>query len=270
MIFTRNCLITLIICASHCSYAQKKTVNTSWKLAWSDEFNYKGLPDAKKWGYDVGKSGWGNNELQNYTANDTATAKVANGMLQIKANRHIQGTDTSYTSARLLTKGKYEWTYGRIEVRAKIAKGLGVLPAVWMLASTKKYGGWPNCGEIDIVEHIEWHTDSIYQTVHTGAYNHIKGTQRGVRTYLPRPWDAFHVYAMEWTPEGIDYFIDGIHRYHFPNEHKTPAEWPFDAPFHIIMNISVGGRWEGAKGIDPTIFPATMLIDYVRVYQDKK
>lgn len=270
MTFSPTWLIILIIFISHDSYAQKKTINTSWKLVWSDEFNYKGLPDAKKWGYNTGKSGWGNQELQNYTADDTATAKVANGLLHIKASRHIQGSDTSYTSARILTKNKYDFTYGRIEVRVKIPKGLGILPAIWMLASQQKYGGWPDMGEIDIMEHIQWHADSIYQTVHTGAYNHIKGTQRGVRTYLPNAWDAFHIYAMEWTPEGIDYFIDGIHRYHFPNEHKTSAEWPFDAPFHIIMNISVGGKWEGAKGIDPSIFPATMLVDYVRVYQEKK
>lgn len=238
-----------------------------WKLVWSDEFNYEGLPNPKKWSYATGQSGWGNNELQDYTANDTSTAKVSNGFLHITANKIISGTDTSYTSARLVTKNKGDWKYGKIEVSAKVAKGLGLCSAVWMMPTVWKYGNWPSSGEIDIMEHIEWTKDTIYQTIHTGAYNHVKKTQKGKRTFVKGASDDFHVYAVEWDAEGINYYLDGVHCYYFPNEHKTSEEWPFDAPFHLIMNISVGGRWEGAFGIDPNIFPATMMIDYVRVYK---
>ncbi|MBO9593330.1 MAG: glycoside hydrolase family 16 protein [Niabella sp.] len=245
---------------------------TRYKLVWADEFNYNGVPDAQKWSYDSGhgNDGWGNQEWQDYKAGDTSTTYVSNGLLRIQANRTITGTDTVFTSARLKTKQKASWKYGKIEVRAKTAYGLGVCSAIWMMpADDQKNGGWPFCGEIDIMEHIGWesHKDSIFQTVHTGAYNHLKKTQKGMRTYIPRSWQTFHSYVLEWTPEGIDYFIDGLHRYHFPNEHKTMEEWPFDTAFYLIMNISVGGQWEGAFGIDPAIFPAAMFVDYVRVYQ---
>lgn len=255
----------------HKKTAQSVVKKNKWKLVWADEFNYNGIPDTSKWGWETGNSGWGNEELQNYTGRDTSTASVRNGILRITANKLISADKVSYTSARLLTRHKAAWKYGRIEVKARVASGLGICSAIWMMPSDcGDRGGWPACGEIDIMEHIGWesHKDSIFQTAHTGAYNHIRKTQKGARTYIPAPFSDFHIYAMEWNPDGLDYYIDGTQRYHFPNEHKTSAEWPFDAEFFLIMNISVGGKWEGAFGIDPTIFPATMEVDYVRAYKD--
>lgn len=260
-------LILLLVCPCF-SFAQTGP-KTNWKLVWSDEFNYTGLPDSTKWGYDVGSDGWGNGEKQNYTFKDTATAYASHGVLRIKASRVIKDGDTSYTSARLLTRNKGDWKYGKIEIRAKVARGKGVCSALWMMPQEMTYGNWPHCGEIDIMEHIGWdiYKDTIFQTVHTGSYNHIIGNQKQGRVFVKDPPAGFHVYAIEWTPEYIDYVLDGKHTFRFSNEHKTTDEWPYNIPFFVIMNISVGGRWEGAKGIDPTIFPATMLVDYVRVYQ---
>ncbi|GAA4442387.1 hypothetical protein GCM10023091_29130 [Ravibacter arvi] len=254
-------------CAPKADNAQK----SDWELVWADDFDYEGLPDDHRWSYDVGDHGWGNRELQNYLGKDTSTAYVHDGNLRIKANRVITGNDTTYTSARLVTKGKGDWKYGKIEVRAKTSTGKGILAAIWMLPTDHKHGGWPQFGEIDIMEHLslENYRDSIFQTTHTGAYNHLKGTQRGARTYIKNPWEDFHIYSVEWSPEGIYYLIDGVKRYHFPNESKSVDEWPFDVPFHLLMNISVGGNWEGSEGIDPATFPAEMLVDYVRVYQEK-
>ncbi|NML21180.1 glycoside hydrolase family 16 protein [Pseudoflavitalea sp. G-6-1-2] len=259
-------IATIVYCGLATAQASKAK---KWKMVWREEFNYTGLPDARKWSYATGRSGWGNNELQNYTANDSATANVKNGYLHVIANRHISGSDTSYTSARLLTKNKGEWKYGKIEVRAKVARGKGICSAIWMMPTEGKYGGWPSSGEIDIMEYVPWNADSIYQTIHTGAYNHIKGTQKGARTFVDDAPADFHTYGIEWTAESIDYFLDGVLRYRFPNEHKTSAEWPYDHPFHLITNISVGGKFEGRQGLDTAVFPVTMQIDYIRVYREK-
>lgn len=259
-----------IMCCGWASAQKSKSKTNNWKLIWSDEFNYTGLPDAGKWSYQTGKSGWGNNELQNYLAEDPSTANVKNGCLHVTANRQINGTDTSYTSARLLTKNKGDWKYGKIEVRAKVARGQGICSAIWMMPTEGKYGGWPASGEIDIMEYVPWNKDSIFQTIHTGAYNHIKGTQKGARTYVNDAPADFHTYGIEWTPEAINYFLDGVFRYSFPNEHKTSAEWPYDNAFHLITNISVGGKFEGRQGLATAVFPVTMMIDYIRVFEKKK
>lgn len=240
-----------------------------WRLVWSDEFDYTGLPDSTKWGYDVWPPGRVNDEKQEYLYKDTSTVYVSHGFLRITANQVVKNGDTSYRSARIVTKDKGAWTYGKMEIRAKVARGRGLCSAVWMFPAEQKYGNWPHSGEIDIMEHIGWgmNKDSIFQTVHTGAYNHVIGNQRGKRVFVEDPPADFHVYTIEWTSEHIDYSLDGQHTFRVSNDHKTTEEWPFNIPYFLIMNISVGGKWEGAKGIDPTIFPATMLVDYVRVYQ---
>jgi len=150
-----------------------------WKLVWSDEFSRDGQPDPSKWSYDVGGHGWGNNELQYYAESRLKNARVENGNLIIEAHKEsVQGSQ--YSSARLVTKGKGEWTYGRIEVRAKLPSGRGTWPAIWMLASQNSYGDgyWPDNGEIDIMEHVGFDPDVIHASVHTLAYNHTIGTQR--------------------------------------------------------------------------------------------
>lgn len=245
---------------------KKSSVNRGMRLVWSDEFNYTGLPDSAKWNYETGGHGWGNNEKQFYTEADTMNAIVKDGVLSIIARKE-KHNGNNYTSARLSTKGKADWTYGRIEISAKLPAGRGLWPAGWMLGNNIKTEGWPDCGEIDIMEHVGFKKDTVFGTVHTGAYNHMKGTQKGIETLIENPYTQFHTFAIEWTPEKIDFLLDGEKYYHFSNEHKTNAEWPFDKPFFLLLNMAVGGNLGGQKGIDDSAFPATYQIDYVRVYQ---
>lgn len=236
------------------------------KLVWSDEFNYNGLPDSTKWSYDVGGNGWGNKELEYYTNADTNNAVVRNGYLCITARQQKMGNN-SYTSARLVTKGKGDWLYGRIEVRAKLPAGRGLWPAIWMLPTDWKYGGWPASGEIDIMENVGFMPDSIFGSIHTKSFNHVIHTQKTKGLLLKDPYTAFHVYAVEWDAREIRFFVDGNLYTSFQNTGKGFAEWPFDQRFHLLLNIAVGGGWGGQKGVDDSVFPRSMTIDYVRVYQ---
>ena len=244
----------------------KSQSSNEWKLTWSDEFNYTGIPDSSKWSYEVGGSGWGNNEKQYYTQGDTLNAIVKNGALAITA-RNIKSNENDYTSARLTTKNKEAWKYGRIEVSAKLPPGRGLWPAVWMLGENINEAGWPKCGEIDIMEHVGFMKDSIFGTVHTEAYNHVKKKQRGAKVFIKNPYSEFHTYTVEWSSEKVNFLLDDVMYFSFSNEHKTVNEWPFDQPFYLLLNIAVGGNFGGQKGIDNTALPASMLIDYVRVYQ---
>ena len=241
------------------------------KLVWSDEFNKAGMPDTTKWSYDNGQGcpelcGWGNNEKQFYTRTRKENARVENGCLIIEAKQeNYKGA--GFTSARLLSKGKGDWKYARIEIKAKLPKGKGIWPAIWMLPTKWEYGGWPSSGEIDIMENVGYLPDSVFGTVHTKAYNGMIGTQktRGVkRTDLST---AFHVYTIEWTAAYINFFIDDKLYNEFKNNKTGSEEWPFDKEFHLLMNVAVGGNWGGKFGVDENIFPQKMMIDYVRVYQ---
>ncbi|HJV20153.1 MAG TPA: family 16 glycosylhydrolase [Sediminibacterium sp.] len=247
---------------------QKTLTRNGWKLVWSDEFNYQGLPDSTRWGYHPGAHGGGNDELQYYTAGDTLNAVVSNGVLKIIARKEAR-ENKAYTSSKLQTRNKAAFTYGRIEVRAKLPAGRGTWPAVWMLGTNIDAATWPACGEIDIMEHVGYEKDSIYGTIHSDAYNHIKGTQKGKAIYTADPYSRFHVYAIEWTPEKIDFMMDGVVYNHIRNEHLSVKEWPFDAPFYLILNLAIGGGWGGKKGVDDAIFPAIMEVDWVRVFQSK-
>ncbi|MGB0431039.1 MAG: family 16 glycosylhydrolase, partial [Bacteroidia bacterium] len=235
------------------------------KLVWADEFDYEGRPDAKLWGYDIGGDGWGNNEEQFYT-NRLENAFVKDGHLTIRALKETY-QNRSYTSARLVTKNKGDWKYGRFEIKAKMPSGKGTWPAIWLLPTDWEYGGWPASGEIDIMEHVGYDMHNIHGTVHTSAYNHLNGTQRGGSKKLSAVDEQFHVYAIEWTETQIDWFIDGVKYYTFTKEADSYKVWPFDKRFHLILNIAIGGNWGGVEGIDNTIFPTEMVIDYVRVYQ---
>lgn len=239
---------------------------TKRKLVGGDEFNYTGLPDSKKWGYDIGGNGWGNNELQYYTKEDTNNAVVRKGVLTITARPQAM-ENRKFTSARLVTRDKGEWTYGKIEIRAKLPKGRGTWPAIWMLGKDIKEVGWPKCGEIDIMEHVGYDPDTLVGTIHTQAYNHVKGTQKSKKIFIKNPYSEFHVYAVDWTPEKMDFLLDGVVYLSIPNEHKTVNEWPFDKPHYLLLNLAVGGNWGGAKGVDESVFPASMEVDFVRVYQ---
>ncbi len=235
------------------------------KLVWSDEFEYKGLPDSTKWAYDTGGHGWGNNELQYYTAARTANARVENGQLIIEAHREAwEGKE--YTSARLVTRGKAEWQYGRIEVKARIPEGLGTWPAIWLLANTQPFK-WPDDGEIDIMEHVGFNPGYIHGSVHCKSYYHSIGTQKTDTTFVPDFANSFHVYALEWTKDSIHTEVDGKSYFSFGNEKTGYATWPFDNKMYLLLNIAVGGNWGGAKGVDSTIWPRKMEVDYVRVYE---
>ncbi len=234
-------------------------------LVWSDEFNYTGLPDPSKWTCEEGGHGWGNNELQYYTRDRAENARVENGFLIIEALKENFGS-REYTSARLVTTGKGDWLYGRVEARAKVPGGRGTWPAIWMLPTDWAYGNWPASGEIDIMEHVGYDPTKIFGTAHTEAYNHRLGTQKG-GSVTGNDWEtAFHVYAIEWSPTTIDFYVDNQKYYTFINQ-GTWQTWPFDKRFHLVMNLAVGGSWGGAQGVDPTVFPKRLEIDYVRVYQ---
>lgn len=245
---------------------QPGSIKKKSKLVWSDEFNYTGLPDSSKWSYDVGGHGWGNREKQFYTDSRKENASVQNGVLTITARRE-NFNDAAYTSARLVTKNKGDWKYGRIEVKAKLPKGRGTWPAIWMLPTEWKYGKWPESGEIDIMEHVGYLPDSIFGTVHTGTYNHSIGTQKGKDIYANDVEEAFHVYALEWNENQVRIYFDKKLYFTFDNEKKSAREWPFDQKFHLILNIAVGGTWGGKEGTDDSVFPQKMEVDYVRVYQ---
>ena len=232
---------------------------------WADEFNYTGQPDPNKWGYDIGGTGWGNNELQYYT-NNASNASVADGILKITARREsVEGKE--YTSARLVTKNKGDFLYGRFEIKAKLPTGLGTWPAIWMLPTDWAYGGWPRSGEIDIMEHVGYDQNNVHITVHTEAYNHAKNTQKGKSKIIETASSAFHLYRVDWTPYAIRGYIDDAPVFEFKNDGKGIDSWPFDKRFHLLLNIAVGGNWGGAKGVDPSVFPQSMEVDYVRVYK---
>ncbi|WP_026261132.1 glycoside hydrolase family 16 protein [Spirosoma luteum] len=237
-------------------------------LVWADEFDKPGLPDSTKWGYDVGGNGWGNKELEYYTNKRTENARIENGKLIIEARKEAY-KGSNYTSARLLTKGIAEWKYGRVEAMAKLPKGVGTWPAIWMLGKKVATTGWPLGGEIDIMEHVGFDEGVVHGTVHTEAYNHVKGTQKGKQINVKNVTGDFHLYAIEWTADQIDFFVDDQKYYSVQKAvlGNTEPQWPFDQPFFLILNVAVGGGWGGQKGVDESIWPQRMEVDYVRVYQ---
>ena len=237
---------------------------------WADEFDYEGLPDSTKWGYDVGDGcpnicGWGNNEQQYYTAFDENNARVEDGKLIIEVHKETMGKQ-QFTSARLVSRKKGDWKYGRIEASIKQPEGLGIWSAFWMLSTDWEYGGWPESGEIDIMEYVGYWPDSILGTVHTKNYNHILGTHITKSIYSPSLSTAFHEYAVEWDEDKIDFFFDGKLFNSFENDGRGFKSWPFDQDFHVLLNIAVGGNLGGKKGVAEDIWPQRMEVDYVRIY----
>ncbi len=266
IMFKRLLFITSSLIAFTSCFSQ--TQKSAWRLVWNDEFNYKGLPDAAKWDYDTASNdGWGNNELEYYTYKKLQNARVENGKLIIEARK--EKVDTfNYTSARLLTKGKAAWQYGKIEVRAKIPKGIGSWPAIWMLADSMKI--WPDDGEIDIMEHVGFHPGYIHGSIHCKKYYHSIGTQKTDTIFIPDCTSSFHVYSLELDKDKIMVAVDRKVFFSFANENKGYEYWPFDNRMFLILNIAVGGNWGGQKGVNNNAFPMQMVIDYVRVYQKIK
>jgi len=260
-------LIAITVCCKQGPNKIKKTTS-GYELVWSDEFEIPGLPDSTKWGYDIGGHGWGNKELQTYSGQRSENARVENGFLVIEARREAMN-GMNYTSARLLSKGKGDWLYGRVEVRADLPHGRGTWPAIWMLPTKNVYGGWPKSGEIDIMEHVGFDAGKVHGTVHTEAYNHMKGTQKTSIQTISDAQDSFHAYSIDWSAEKIVFSIDDKPYFTFDNEHTDYTTWPFDRPFHLLLNIAVGGNWGGQQGVDDNIWPQQMKVDYVRVFQRK-
>jgi beta-glucanase (GH16 family) len=251
--------------STHCQVKEENKQTLVKTLVWSDEFNYKGLPDSIKWNFQVGKSRV-NNEPQYYTK-DPKNIQVDNGMLTITCRiESVEGVNR-YTSARINTRGKYQSTLGRIEARAKLPQGRGVWPAFWTLGLT---GGWPACGEIDIMEYWGHDPNTIASNVHTRDYNHTKGTGRGGKTTFEKPYNDFHIYAVEWFADHMDFYFDDTMFYSCKSKGEGVGEWPFNAPQYIILNFALSNSWKpGEPGIDDSIFPQEFIVDYVRVYNLK-
>ena len=237
-----------------------------WKLIWSDEFNTPGMADPNKWDYEVGYIR--NKELQYYTKARPENARVEGGFLVIET-RKDNFEDHPITSASLHTRRKASWKYVRIEVRAKLPTGRGMWPAIWMLGVNRQLG-WPACGEIDIMENVGFDPLMIHANVHTKAYNHVLGTNKGNKIKVTDPSKNFHVYAIEWFEDHIDFFMDETKYFTFKNEGTGSDVWPFDKPHYLILNAAYGGSWGGQKGTDDHILPQKYLIDYVRVYKARK
>lgn len=229
----------------------------NWQLVWSDEFNYSGLPDTTKWGNDVGYIA--NNELQYYTKKRIENSRVTNGNLLIIGKKE-SFNNFDYTSARLVTDGKKSWTYGKVDARIKLPKGQGMWPAFWMLGQNIHTVGWPKCGEIDIMEHIN-NEDLLYGTLHWFNGEHVSS---GGNT--PCYVTEFHNYSIEWDKEAVRWFLDGKKYWEVNIKDGINSTEEFHKPHYIILNLAIGGDWP--KNPDATtVFPDTMYVDYVRVYQ---
>ncbi|WP_321516818.1 family 16 glycosylhydrolase [Marinifilum fragile] len=227
-------------------------------LVWSDEFDTDGAPDAVKWDYDLGAGGWGNNESQTYT-NDAANVSISNGILKITA----KADGGSYTSARLKTQDKFEFTYGRVDVRAKLPTGGGTWPAIWMLGANFPDAGWPACGEIDIMEGMGNNPGHIQCALHTPSSS--GATENMESTTVADASEEFHVYSVNWSENQITFLIDDEVYYTYAPEDKNADNWPYNADQFLIMNVAMGGSLGGT--IDPAFVESSMEIDYVRVYQ---
>ncbi|MEC7782194.1 MAG: glycoside hydrolase family 16 protein [Bacteroidota bacterium] len=231
------------------------------KLMWSDEFNGDAL-DLTSWNFELGDGcpnlcGWGNNERQVYTKENH---RLEDGKLIITAKKE----GDRYTSTRITTQGKHEFQYGRMEARAKVAVGQGIWPAFWMLGSDIKEVGWPASGEIDILEYVGREEDMVYTTLHVPAGHGDSAFSK--KTKFEDIEKDYHVYAAEWSPEQIEFFVDDQSVFVYNPEDKTKAVWPFDQPFYFIINLAIGGNFGGPE-VDDSIFPQEYAIDYVRVYQ---
>tara|TARA_R110002096_G_C14660630_1_gene727745 strand:+ start:9654 stop:10499 length:846 start_codon:yes stop_codon:yes gene_type:complete len=259
-------LTTLCLATLSCSTDEKQTVARFTELVMADEFDTDGAPNPAIWNYNIGtgENGWGNNELQYYT-NRSENVTVQNGVLIITAEEE-NFNGASYTSARLLTKGKFEQQYGRWEARIRLPYGQGIWPAFWLLGDDKNGTEiWPQIGEIDIMEYVGDDPTRVFGTVHGPGYSGGESISKSYELENDRFDAGFHIFGIEWGPGYINFYIDDV-LYNQITPEDVPGEWVFDDSFYIILNMAVGGTLPGSPN-DETVFPQTMLVDYVRVYK---
>lgn len=253
----------------------------NWKLLWSDEFEAPGLPNPEIWRAEEGFIR--NDELQYYTEGRLENARVENGHLIIEAhkeswkNAHFDAQAkrwqkkreaAQYTSSSLTTKGTKDILYGRIEVRAKLPAGRGLWPAIWILGLDFDKVSWPMCGELDIMEHVGHMPNKVWSAIHTDKYNWTRGSHKKRVVTLENAQKDFHIYSVQWFPDRLECMVDGhCHFVYAKEDDATSSAWPYDRPFHLIINLAIGGGLGGKEGIDESIFPQQFLLDYVRVYK---
>jgi beta-glucanase (GH16 family) len=272
--------ISVLAAVSACSAPDTSVApGSKWELVWSDEFDRAGLPDPTKWNYEDGFVR--NHEKQYYTTERRENARVENGMLIIEgrkerfknagyragsANSRSADEYAEYTAASLITSRKASWLYGRIEVRAKLPQGQGVWPAIWMLGDNLNTSHWPRCGEIDIMEFVGHDPNHVHATVHYSLDGKHKSS--GSKLETPAPYDDFHIYAVEWNKDRMEFFFDDKKYHTFDlKAAEENGENPFRKPQFLMINLALGGSWGGK--IDEAIMPQKFLIDYVRVFKEK-
>lgn len=249
-----------------------------WKLVWQDEFNYTGLPDKQKWSYETG---FIRNQEEQYYTDRAENAYVENGVLTITARKeqyanqaYVPGSSAwktakeyaEYTSAALITKGRASWTYGKMEIKAKLPRGTGVWPAIWTLGTNINEVGWPKCGEIDIMEHVGKEPEKVHANFHYQDPNTGEHTSDGKSIDISNPYDEFHIYSIEWNASKIKTYLDGELYHSFNISKASKGNYnPFRNPHYLLINLALGGSWGGA--IDDQVFPVNYIIEYVRVYQ---
>ncbi|MCL6296401.1 glycoside hydrolase family 16 protein [Jejuia spongiicola] len=267
LLFISFLLITTFVISS-CETDETQTVATFTELVMSDEFDTDGAPNSAIWNYNIGTgdNGWGNGELQYYT-DRTENVTVQNGVLVITAKEE-QFNGSNYTSARLLTKGKFQQTYGRFEARIKLPYGKGIWPAFWLLGDDSNGSEvWPQIGEIDIMEYVGNHPTKVFGTVHGPGYSGAQGVTKSYELDGDRFDTGFHIFGIEWGPDYINYYVDDV-LYNQITPEDVTGEWVFNrGPFYIILNVAVGGALPGSPNAE-TVFPQNMLVDYVRVYKN--
>ena len=260
-------LMVAVLVFMGCSTDETQQVTNFTELTLSEEFDTEGAPNSAIWSYDIGtgENGWGNNELQYYT-DRPENVTVQNGILIINAKKE-DFNGSSYTSARLVTKGKFEQAYGRFEARMRLPFGQGIWPAFWLLGANIDEVGWPNCGEIDIMEYRGQNPTTLIGTVHGPGYSAGESISKSYNLVNDRFDTGFHIFGIEWGPEYINYYVDDV-LYNQITPDDVTGEWVFNHPFYIIINMAVGGNFVGSPNTETT-FPQTLLVDYVRVYKNK-
>ena len=266
-------IVSMTVRAGAQNAAPSQNVGSGWELVWSDEFTGPNgsLPEPAKWVLETGGGGWGNNELESYTDRAKNVYQQDGNLVIIAQQEKYTGADgvaRNYTSARLKTQGKFSQALGRFEARIKIPRGQGIWPAFWMLGTDIGESGWPKCGEIDIMENIGKEPGMVHGTIHGPGYSADHGI--GAPFSLPAGQsfaDSFHLFAVEWEPEAIRFYVDDqLYAARKPGDLPPGTKWVYDHPFFLIFNVAVGGFWPGNPDASST-FPQTMLVDYVRVYR---